>query len=144
MGSSRGKQEANFWRKFRKLVTSAVLVTVIGSAGVGGSATLASASQSAFCHTIFSINIKSPAMTNYKTYRAWAVAYLPTYEKLAAEAPNVSVKRILSQVVVMMKAATKFTSPRVFAAYVATHRTQWESDWLALTRAIGACIATIG
>lgn len=130
--------------KVGPLATSAALVMALGSTTASGGATLRPASQSAFCHTIFTINMKSPAMTNYKTYRAWAVAYLPTYEKLAAEAPNASVKRFLNRIVTIMKATTKFKSIKPFASYIASHRTQWASDWLALTKAMGVCIASIG
>jgi len=125
------------------LVASAALSISLGAA-TSGAAKMTSASPSAFCHTIMSINIKSPAMTSYKTYRAWAVAYLPTYEKLAAQAPNASVKRILDRVVAMMKASANLTNFKTFASYIATHRAEWSSDWLALTKAIGVCISSIG
>src|SRR5487761_1897760 len=130
--------------KVGSLVASVGLVLALATATASGAATNRSASQSAFCHTIMTINVKSPAMTSYKTYRAWAVAYLPTYQKLAAQAPNAAVKSMLNRIVSIMKATIKFTSIKTFAGYIATHRAQWANDWLALTKAIGVCISSIG
>lgn len=126
------------------LLASTGLVIALIAVTPSGASTSRLASQSAFCHTIMTIDVKSPAMTNYKTYRAWAVAYLPTYQKLAAQAPNAAVRSLLNRIVSIMKATINFTSIKAFAGYISTHRAQWASDWLALTKAIGACISSIG
>jgi len=132
-------------RSLGALAGAAVLASTLGlglaTSGPAAAATR-SAAPSAFCHTLFSVkNYTPPAGSNYQNYRKWIAAYLPWYEKLAAEAPNASVKRVLSQLVAVLKSEDNLSNEKALAYYIGTHETQWASDWKAFAQAEIACVS---
>lgn len=123
--------------------TSAALVLSLGvGVASSGASTMKSASPSAFCTTLLSFSkIKQPAMSNATTYRKWIKAYLPTWEKLAAEAPAGS-KKVLSEVVVILKYEQNTTSALKMEAYVAKNAKAWANGWKAFATSAVSCVTS--
>lgn len=124
------------------IVISISLLLPVGVALPSSGATLVSTGESAFCKTLLSFNTLAPTTTKFTTYRTWAKAYLPYYEKLLSTAPNPPVKKVLSELVTMMKAGASAASAKALSAYMAANRAKWTSGWKSLTKAVSACITS--
>ena len=138
---------SHFGRGAKTTVASlATSVALVLSLGVGvapsGASTMKSASPSAFCTTLLSFSkIKQPATTNATTYRKWIKAYLPTWEKLAAEAPASS-RKVLGEVVVILKYEQNTTNALKMEAYVTKNTKAWTNGWKAFATDAISCVTS--
>jgi hypothetical protein len=123
----------------------AVMVVSLGVSTVDASASsYRSASSSAFCTTIFTYHPAiPPSSTNFKSYKAWAKALVPFYEKLASEAPNAATKSVLGEVVVVLKYYSKSSSLTKLDASVLKYHAKWEAGSKALAAAVVSCAKTL-
>lgn len=106
-----------------------------------------SASSSAFCSTLISFETKHPApptSINTNAYHAWAKSYLPLYEKLAANAPNAGSKKILNEVVTVLKYEAGAGSLAKLEKYILANKNTWTNAAKALTSAIVSCAGSLG
>lgn len=127
------------------VLASAVLLLSVGVGSPSASAsTIKSASESAFCTTIFSFHPKSaPSSTNLTSYKAWAKTLEPFYEKLASEAPNAATKSVLNEVVVVLKYYVDSTSLTKLDASVLKYHAKWEAGAKALASAVESCAKSL-
>jgi hypothetical protein len=103
-----------------------------------------SASSSAFCTTIYTYHPSSvPSATNLKSYKKWAAALEPFYEKLASEAPNAATKSVLNEVVVVLKYYVSSSSLAKLDASVLKYHAQWTKGSKALAAAIVSCAKSL-
>jgi hypothetical protein len=115
---------------------AAVMLVSLGVAVPSSSAL----GTSAFCQTIFTYKpIKPPSTFTTTTYHAWAKSYLPFYEELASEAAKSSTKKVLTEIVTVLKYEANAKSLTSLEKYVATNQTTWTNDAKALANAIIAC-----
>ena len=109
-------------------------------------ATPASASPSAFCSTVF--NFKhyptAPKGITIANYHTWAKMVIPFYEKLQSTAPNAASKKVLGEIVTILKYYSTSSSFANLSAYEATHRAQWIAGTTALAKAIESCAKSLG
>ncbi len=126
-------------------VAGSVLVVSMGVAvaSSGASSTYVSASPSAFCTTLLTFHAKAPTGTNYKSYRAWAKTYLPFWKKLASEAPNKATKKVLGELVTIVKYEANAKSEAALGKYISTHQTQWTNGWKAFSTAAVSCATSM-
>jgi hypothetical protein len=73
------------------------------------------------------------------SYRAWAKANLPFFEKLVAAAPNATTKSELNSLVTILKYEESATSAKSLATYAAANSLKWADGGKALASAIIAC-----
>jgi hypothetical protein len=126
------------------MVTAGILVLSLGVAvPSSGAAGTYSASQSAFCKTLFSFRETAPKGTNLNDYKAWAKAVLPLYEKLASEAPNSASKKVLNDLVTIFKDYQGAASLAKLEAYEAANHAQFLKNTKALSAAIISCAKTL-
>ncbi len=127
------------------VLASAVLLLSVGFVSNGASASsITSASESAFCTTIFSFHPKAPpAASDLTTYKAWAKTLEPFYEKLASEAPNAATKSVLNEVVVVLKYYVNSTSITKLDASVLKYHAKWEAGAKALAKAVESCAKSL-
>jgi len=119
---------------------SAMIVTsLVAFAPSSGAVTYKSAGESAFCKTIFTFHPKVPVPTNYKHYVAWAKSVEPFYAKLASQAPNAASRRVLGEVVLVLKYYEKSTSLTKLDLAIAKYHAKWLAGTKALAGAIVAC-----
>jgi hypothetical protein len=105
------------------LLTSMVIVAPNGEAADSHQF----ASPSAFCTTIKTFAVaEPPTFITISAYHVWAKLYLTSYEKLASEAPRSSVKKLLNEVVAILKYEGKATSLTKLKRYVATNTALWK------------------
>ena len=104
-----------------------------------GAATYKSAGESAFCKSIFTFHPTTPAKINLKSYEAWAKTLEPFYAKLASEAPNGASRRVLGEVVLVLKYYEKSTSLTKLDLAIAKYHSQWLAGTKALAAAIVSC-----
>lgn len=125
------------------VVTSAALMLSLGvGATSGGASEMKSASPSAFCPTLFALSkIKPPITSNPTSYRKWIKAYLPTWEKLASAAPAGS-KKVLVEIVVILKYEANMTNVAKMKAYVAKNTKAWTAGWRAFATATASCVTS--
>ncbi len=115
--------------------------TTVTPAGAGQ---LVSASPSPFCSTLFAFHPKAPVNSkNWSAYRAFAKSVLPTFEKLAATAPNAGTKEVMTQLVDYLKFDVFAKSLPSYAKYWQTHITNWEHDWQQFALAEMACVKNL-
>jgi hypothetical protein len=124
------------------LASGMLLVSVGVAAPATGASTYATASQSTFCKTLLSFHATAPTSSNYKSYQAWAKTYLPYYQKLAAQAPNAKVKRVLSELVTILKYESS-ANLKQLGLYVTANRVKWTNDWKAFATSIIACATSM-
>jgi hypothetical protein len=106
----------------------------------------ASAAPSAFCTTVFGFakEAKVPATSTLAGYRAWAKSLIPFYEKLASEAPNAASKKVLTEIVTVLKDYTSAKSYAKLTAYELANKAKWEAGTKALAAAIISCAKSLG
>jgi hypothetical protein len=97
--------------------------------------------EATFCKILLTDHPTQPSSTSFTTFRAWARANLPFYEKLAAAAPNATVKDVLGEMVAIIKADANATSVKGLSAYMAAHLAKWVSGWKALAKALTSCVS---
>jgi hypothetical protein len=139
-GSRAGAMTAH--RPRAALAAFALSMGLLVSLGVGpsvGAAALRTAAPNPFCQAMISVHPQPPTGTDYASYRAFAKKYLKYYEKLDARAPNVSVKRLLNQVIAIMKVEAATSNRAKLAAYVSAKQVVWYEDWTLFIKSIAAC-----
>jgi hypothetical protein len=127
-------------------VLAAAVVTAGLALPLALDATPAAASQSAFCTTVFSYRSYAQAPKAYTIagYHAWAKALVPFYEKLQSEAPTPASKKVLGEIVTILKYyEISATYPKLLA-YEASHRAQWIAGTKSLAAAIASCAKYLG
>ena len=100
-------------------------------------------SSSPFCKSLLvwaQHPVAPPSSMTIKSYRAYALAALPLYQKMEATAPNAKVKQILMFIDTALKAYANTTSLAKLAAYQKANHTQFVKDTGALVAAIKSCI----
>lgn len=123
------------------LATGMVLATLVVSLGVAVPSSSA-LGTSAFCKTIFTYNAKAavpPTKFGTASYRKWAAALLPFYEKLASEAPNTDTKNELNGVVTVLKYVASASSLTSLEGYYLKNHALYEKGAEALEKSIVAC-----
>ncbi|HVB71491.1 MAG TPA: hypothetical protein VND83_08330 [Acidimicrobiales bacterium] len=134
--------EQSFIRRGRALLGGAVVASLLtlgaGSVSAGAS-TRVLATESAFCHTILTFHSHAPTGTTYSSYQKWAKTYLPFWEKLASEAPSSGSKRVLTELVTILKHEATVANYKTLGTYIASHQTQWIAGWKAFTKDITNC-----
>ena len=129
----------------RRLVISvlapvALLLATVVTAPPSEATALQAASSSAFCKTIAKFAVAQPPVyITISTSHVWAKLYLPSYEKLASEAPTASVKKLLNEVVAVMKYEEKATSVAKLQKYVAANSALWTKSVTQLFQSNIAC-----
>jgi hypothetical protein len=131
--------------KFRSVMVGTVLATGVVLPMALTSAP-ASAGPTAFCTTVFSYakEAKTPATSTLAGYRTWAKDLIPFYEKLQSEAPNATTKKVLGEIVTVLKYYSSSSSFAKLTAYETAHRAQWEAGTKALAAAIISCAKSLG
>lgn len=134
----------------RRIHALAALAVLVGALVFAGGAASASAphtrvphNEATFCKTLLTDHPTQPSSTSFTTFRAWAKANLPFYEKLAAAAPNAQVKDVLGELVAIIKADANASSVKVLSAYMAAHLAKWDDGWKALAKALTSCISYV-
>lgn len=129
------------------LVGSLAAAVMMVSLGVmvpsSGAATIRSASPSAFCTTIYTFHATAPTGINYASYRKWAKANLSFYKKLASEAPNTKTKKVLNELVTILKYEAKQKNLKALAKYIAKNQKQWANGWKAFAGAVLSCAKSL-
>jgi hypothetical protein len=122
------------------VAASAMVVTsLVAFTPSSGAATYKWAGESAFCKTIFTFHPKAPTATSFKSYEAWAKSVEPFYATLASEAPNAGSKRVLGEVVQVLKYYEKSTSLSKLDLQIAKYHSQWLAGTKQLSAAIISC-----
>jgi hypothetical protein len=130
---------------FGAVAASVTMMLSIAVASPSGASSVQSAAGSAFCTTIFTLpHTVPPAMTNLKSYQAWAKSLEPLYAKLASEAPNAASKSVLNAVVTVLKDYVSSKSLPKLDAYIVKNRAAWTKGTKALAAAIVACAKSLG
>lgn len=125
-------------------MASAVLLATLGFGVSGASASSLSASESAFCKTIFTYHPTTvPNPKNFSTYRAWARALIPFYEKLASEAPTSAAKAEFNEIVVILKLYANSASFTKLDAAVLKYHAKWQAGAQAIAAAVEACAKSL-
>jgi rubrerythrin len=121
------------------LASGVVLATLVVSLGVSVP-TSSAIGTSAFCKTLFTSKpTPPPTKVSTTSYKNWAKAALPFYEKLASEAPNKKTKNVLNEIVTILKYEAKSSSLKSLEAYLLTNQVHFTNDGKALATAIIAC-----
>ncbi|NNN00475.1 MAG: hypothetical protein HKL86_01425 [Acidimicrobiaceae bacterium] len=116
---------------------------LVGAAS--GASTFKYAAPSPFCQTLVSFSAVrgAPSTTNLSTYRHWIAVYLPKFERLDAEAPNASVKRVLDSLVTVLKSESSVSSAIKFEQNIAKNRKQWVNDWKVFASSALHCVTSL-
>ena len=128
----------------REALTVGLVVALLGL-GIGarspraGAATLRVALPNALCEAMISVHPTPPSGTTYAAYHSFATRYLAYYEHLVPKAKQATIRQALAQVIVLMKAEARTTSPLALRAYVTAHQAQWIAGWTVFDRAVIAC-----
>jgi hypothetical protein len=126
------------------MVTAGILVLSLGVAVPGsGAAGTYSASESAFCKTMFSFKETAPKGSTLDNYKTWAKTIIPLYEKLASEAPNAASKKVLNQLVTILKDYQSASSLSGLKAYEVANHASFLKNTKAFTAVIVACAKTL-
>ena len=129
---------------FAGTLAAAVMMVSLGVAvPTSGATTLRYASPSAFCTSIYSFKGTPPTGTNYNAYPAWAKTNLPFYKKLASEAPNAKTKKVLNELVTILKYEASQKNLKALGTYIAKHQKQWTNGWKAFAGAVLACAKSL-
>jgi hypothetical protein len=129
--------------KTRGAAVIASLLTVGSGAVAAGASTQLAATESAFCHTILTFHAKAPTGTTYSSYQKWAKTYLGFWEKLAAQAPSSGSKKVLNELVNILKYEASAKNYKTLGTYVASHQLQWAAGWKAFAKDIEACAVSM-
>jgi hypothetical protein len=128
------------------LTLSGVMLASVGVAvDSGGASGMKLAGQSAYCKTLMSFSaIKgAPSTKNLVAYRNWISAALPKFQKLQSQAPNASVKRVLGDLVVVLKSQSNATGAAKLQRAIAANQKQWVNDWKVFTSSALSCVTSL-
>ncbi len=90
-----------------------------------------------------SFHAKEPTGTSYKNYQTWAKTYLPFWEKLASEAPSTGSKKVLNELVTILKYYASSKNFSSLGAYAAAHEVQWANGWKAFAKDVETCAVSL-
>jgi hypothetical protein len=124
------------------MVTAGILVLSLGVAVPGsGAAGSYSASESVFCKALIGFNFgkSAPKGSSLTAYKSWAKSILPLYEKLASDAPNAGSKKVLSELVIILKDYESSSSLQKLKASEIANQAAYLKGTKALIAAIVAC-----
>ena len=125
-------------------LAAAVMMVSLGVAvPASGAATVRSASPSAFCTTIYTYHATTPTGTNYANYRKWAKSYLGFYQKLASEAPNSKTKKVLNEIVTVLKYESSQKNLKALGLYVVKNQKYWVKASKSLAASIISCAKSL-
>ncbi len=126
------------------LAGALALATSIGISAPAGANRLIAASPSPFCSTLMTFHPKPPKNSNnWTAYRAFAKSAIPTFERLAATAPNAGTKELMNQLVALLKFDASATSLSAYSTYWRTHLGHWEHDWQEFAAASLSCVKSL-
>src|SRR5665213_2749542 len=129
------------------LVGSLVAAVMMVSLGVmvpsSGAATIRSASPSAFCTTIYTFHATAPTGTNSNSYRTWAKTNLSFYKKLASEAPNAKTKKVLNELVTILKYEASQKDMKALSKYIVKNQKYWVKASKSFATAIITCAKSL-
>jgi hypothetical protein len=125
------------------LAAAAMIVSLGVAVPASGAATVRSASPSAFCSTVYTYHPTAPSGTNYANYRKWAKSYLGFYQKLASEAPNSATKKVLNEIVTVLKYESSQKNVKALGLYVAKNQKYWVKASKSLAAAIITCAKSL-
>jgi hypothetical protein len=129
---------------FAGTLAAAVMMVSLGVAvPTSGATTLRYASPSAFCTTIYSFHGTAPTGTNYNAYPKWAKTNLSFYKKLASQAPNAKTKKVLNELVTILKYEAKQKNLKTLGKYIAKNQKQWSNGWKAFAGAVLSCAKSL-
>ncbi len=124
-----------------------VAVTLISFAGVATPANASNqlaAGLSPFCSTLLSFHPHAPKNArDWKQYEVFAQSVLPTFERLAATAPNKATKELMTELVAQLKFDSRAASLNQFEGYWNTHLKHWEYDWQQFVSATMTCVKAL-
>jgi hypothetical protein len=123
----------------RMLAITVVASTMVVSLGIAVPSSSA-LGTSAFCKTMFTFHpVSPPSKVSTSTYKKWAKSYLPFYEKLDSEAPNTKTKKVLDEIVTILKYEASSNSLKGLEAYIIANHKNFAKSSIALAQAIVAC-----
>jgi|GEM_PF-1246330 len=125
---------------------SGALVASVGAlASPSGANTVKFAAPSPFCKTLLSFSSMkgAPSTANLTTYRHWIAVYLPKFETLDSQAPNASVKRVLDEIVAVLKSESSLTSAVKLQHYIVKNQKQWTNDWKVFATSAMSCVSSM-
>ena len=125
-----------------RLVTAGAILATGLAVPMAMSAPASAHSTTPFCNAVFSYakhNKSAPSPTNLGSFRAWAKAILPYYEKMEATAPDKKTKEVLAVVVAIIKNFANMKSLLALEEYFAGHAKQYTVDVQSLAKDISAC-----
>ena len=125
------------------LAAATIMVSLGAAVPASGAATVRSASPGAFCSTIYTYHPTVPSGTNYANYRKWAKSYLPFYKKLTSEAPNTATKKVLNEIVTVLKYESSQKNLKALGLYVAKNQKYWVKVSKSLAAAIISCAKSL-
>ncbi len=126
------------------VLASAMLFASVGIGVASASASSLSASESAFCKTIFTYHPTTvPNPKSFSSYRAWARALIPFYEKLASEAPTSAAKAEFNEIVVILKLEANSANFAKLDAAVLKYHAKWQAGAKAIATAVEACAKSL-
>jgi hypothetical protein len=127
--------------KFAGVIAASTMIvtSLVAFAPSSGAATYKSAGESAFCKTIFTFHPIVPKATSVKSYKTWAKSLEPFYAKLASEAPNAGSKRVLDDVVSVLKDYDHSGTISKLDLAIAKDHAKWLAGTKTLANAIIAC-----
>jgi hypothetical protein len=125
------------------LATTTVLLVSLGVEPSVGATAWRTAAPNPFCQAMISVHPQPPTGTDYASYRTFAKTYLKYYEKLDSRAPNASVKRLLNQVIAIMKVEAATSNRARLAAYVSAKQVLWYQEWTLFVKSIVSCGAWV-
>jgi hypothetical protein len=124
-------------------VATLMALSTLGADVTNAGANSISAGSSSFCKNIKTFAVaEPPVFVTISTYHVWAKLYLPSYERLASEAPNAAVKKLLNETVAILKYEEKATNLSKLKKYVAAHRTLWNRGVTSITQSDISCATT--
>lgn len=129
---------------FAGTLAAAVMMVSLGMAvPTSGATTLRYASPSAFCTTIYSYHATAPTGTNSNSYRTWAKTNLPFYKKLASQAPSAKTKKVLNELVTILKYEARQKNLKALGKYIVKNQVQWANGSKAFAASVLACAKSL-
>lgn len=141
--STRGSRSATARARTSLLGSVASVLIVVSLGAPAGASSRPVAAPNPFCQAMIAVHPQPPTGVDYAAYRSFAKRYLAYYEKLDVRAPNVSVRRLLNQVIAIMKVEAATKNSTKLAAYVAAQQVVWFRDWTLFTKSIVSCGAWV-
>ncbi len=135
------------WRLLQSGIRAAVLTVTLSmlvTAVPAGASQEIVASPSSFCSTLMAFHPHAPTNSrDWTAYRAFAKTVIPTFEKLAATAPNRGTKELMNQLVAQLKFDATATNASEFTTYWRTHIRHWEYDWQQFAGSVLTCVKAL-